>query len=47
MEDFAEECRKFKPSLLRGEDSSVDVRPVSWKDVGGLQDVILQIQQVF
>jgi SpoVK/Ycf46/Vps4 family AAA+-type ATPase len=46
MADFEEECRHFKPAMLRGEDSFVDVRPVAWADIGGLDDVKLQIQQV-
>jgi len=38
--------KKVKPSLQKGAEGMVDLRPVHWDDIGGLDDVKLQIQQV-
>ncbi|XP_076465171.1 ATPase family gene 2 protein homolog B-like isoform X2 [Babylonia areolata] len=35
----------FRPSMQRGVDSVVDVRKVLWSDIGGLDNIKLQIQQ--
>lgn len=41
--DFSEACRRMRASLIRGVD--VDLNPVKWEDIGGLDDVKEQLQK--
>jgi len=41
--DFLEACRRIRASLVRGID--VDINPVKWEDIGGLDDVKRQLQK--
>ncbi|XP_052792321.1 ribosome biogenesis protein SPATA5L1-like isoform X1 [Mya arenaria] len=42
---FLSSLHKVRPSLQKGAEGVVDVRPVSWDDIGGLDSVKLQIKQ--
>lgn len=41
--DFAAALRRVGPSVVRG--AALDVAPVSWEDVGGLEDVKRKLRQ--
>ena len=46
MADLQKTLQSLVPSTQRGSDILVDQRPVHWTDIGGLDDVKLQIKQV-
>lgn len=46
MKHFKEAFGKIVPSTQRGSDALVDLKPVSWNDIGGLEKVKGQIMQV-
>ena len=46
QEHFHCALKKVCPSLHRGTEAIVDVRPVLWEDIGGLEDVKTLIKQV-
>ncbi|XP_052280667.1 ribosome biogenesis protein SPATA5L1-like isoform X2 [Dreissena polymorpha] len=45
QEHFIRASRQIRPSLQKGAEGVVDVRPVSWGDIGGLHEVKRQLQQ--
>nr|XP_033776141.1 spermatogenesis-associated protein 5-like protein 1 [Geotrypetes seraphini]XP_033776142.1 spermatogenesis-associated protein 5-like protein 1 [Geotrypetes seraphini] len=45
MADFNEAFKKICPSSFRSSVGLTDVKPVSWEEIGGLEDVKLQLQQ--
>ncbi|XP_064608089.1 ATPase family gene 2 protein homolog B-like [Liolophura sinensis] len=45
MKHFREAFGKIVPSTQRGSDALVDLKPVSWNDIGGLEKVKGQIMQ--
>ncbi|KAL4228103.1 spermatogenesis-associated protein 5-like protein 1 [Mactra antiquata] len=42
---FISAFKNIRPSLQKGTEGVIDLRPVSWCDIGGLEDVKLQIKQ--
>ncbi|XP_029431187.1 spermatogenesis-associated protein 5-like protein 1 [Rhinatrema bivittatum] len=45
MADFHEAFKKICPSSFRSSVGLADMKPVSWEQIGGLEDVKLQLQQ--
>ena len=46
MADFQLALCHIVPSTYRGLEGMVELRPVNWDDIGGLQDVKLALKQV-
>ena len=46
METVRNALKKISPSLQRGAEGVVDLRPVNWSDIGGLESVKSEIRQV-
>ena len=46
MADFQLALCHIVPSTYRGLEGVVELRPVNWDDIGGLQDVKLALKQV-
>lgn len=44
--DFLEAFKKIQPSSFRSVLGLVDVKPVDWEHIGGLEDVKLKLRQV-
>ncbi|ETE64245.1 Spermatogenesis-associated protein 5-like protein 1, partial [Ophiophagus hannah] len=47
MSDFLEALKKIQPSSSRSGIGVTDFKPVSWDQIGGLEDVKLKLKQVF
>nr|XP_021500747.1 spermatogenesis-associated protein 5-like protein 1 isoform X3 [Meriones unguiculatus] len=45
--DFLEAFKKIQPSSFRSSIGRMDVKPVGWEQIGGLEDVKLKLKQVF
>lgn len=45
MEDFQEALRTVRPSCLRDSLGRTELRPLSWDQIGGLEDVKLKLRQ--
>ncbi|KAK3609198.1 hypothetical protein CHS0354_003178 [Potamilus streckersoni] len=45
QEDFLTAFRKHRPSLQKGVEGIVDLKPVLWEQIGGLEDVKQKIKQ--
>lgn len=46
QKDFLSALRRVQPSALRSAIGLLDVRPVGWEEIGGLEDVKLKLKQV-
>ena len=46
QEDFTDALHDIVPSTQRGSDITVDYKPIQWEDIGGLEEVKQQLQQV-
>lgn len=44
--DFFEAFKKIQPSSFRSVIGLMDIKPVSWEQIGGLEDVKLKLKQV-
>ncbi|XP_061451267.1 ATPase family gene 2 protein homolog B isoform X3 [Rhineura floridana] len=47
MSDFYQALKKIQPSSVRGGVGLTDFKPVTWDQIGGLEDVKLKLKQVF
>ncbi|XP_050822591.1 ribosome biogenesis protein SPATA5L1 isoform X3 [Gopherus flavomarginatus] len=47
MADFHEAFKKIQPSSFRSSVGLTDFKPVTWEQIGGLEDVKLKLKQVF
>ena len=47
MRHFLSAIKKVMPSMQKGSECTVDFTPVKWEDIGGLEKVKAQLQQVF
>ena len=47
MEHFLEALKAVGPSCLRGSLGRTELSPLSWEQIGGLEDVKLKLQQVY
>ncbi|CAG5121865.1 unnamed protein product, partial [Candidula unifasciata] len=45
MSHFVQALHTVRPSMKRGLDSVVEIKPVRWEDIGGLEDVKAEIRQ--
>uniref|UniRef100_A0A8P0TCL1 ATPase family gene 2 protein homolog B n=1 Tax=Canis lupus familiaris TaxID=9615 RepID=A0A8P0TCL1_CANLF len=45
--DFFEAFKKIQPSSFRSVIGLMDIKPVDWEQIGGLEDVKLKLKQVF
>ncbi|XP_076983877.1 ATPase family gene 2 protein homolog B isoform X2 [Tamandua tetradactyla] len=45
--DFLEALKKIQPSSFRSAIGLMDIKPVYWEEIGGLEDVKLKLKQVF
>ncbi|XP_032479364.1 spermatogenesis-associated protein 5-like protein 1 isoform X3 [Phocoena sinus] len=45
--DFLEAFKKIQPSSFRSVIGLMDIKPVGWEQIGGLEDVKLKLKQVF
>lgn len=45
LPDFMTALRFVRPSMRKGVECVVDVQPVDWNDIGGLEDVKMKIKQ--
>ena len=46
MVHFLSALRTMGPSTQRGSDARIDVRPINWQKIGGLDHVKMKIKQV-
>lgn len=46
MADFHEAFKKIQPSSFRSSIGLTDFKPVTWEQIGGLEDVKLKLKQV-
>lgn len=46
MQHFMQALRIVQPSCLRSSVGATDFKPVSWEQIGGLEDVKLKLRQV-
>lgn len=44
--DFLEAFKKIQPSSFRSVIGLMDIKPVGWEQIGGLEDVKLKLKQV-
>lgn len=44
--DFLEAFKKIQPSSFRSSTGLMDIKPVGWEQIGGLEDVKLKLKQV-
>lgn len=44
--DFLEALKKIQPSSFRSSIGLMDIKPVGWEQIGGLEDVKLKLKQV-
>lgn len=44
--DFLEAFKKIQPSSFRSIVGLMDIKPVGWEQIGGLEDVKLKLKQV-
>lgn len=47
MHHFYEALKKVQPSCLRSSIGLTDYKPITWEQIGGLDDVKLKLKQVF
>lgn len=46
MGDFQEAFKKIQPSSFRSAVGLTECKPVTWEQIGGLEDVKLKLKQV-
>lgn len=46
MTDFQEAFKKIQPSSFRGAVGLKECKPITWEQIGGLEDVKLKLKQV-
>lgn len=46
MQHFLRALRHVQPSCLRSSIGATDFKPISWEQIGGLEDVKLKLKQV-
>lgn len=46
MADFQEAFKKIQPSSFRSEIGLNECKPITWEQIGGLEDVKLKLKQV-
>lgn len=46
MRHFVAALRQVRPSCLRSSIGTTDFKPVSWEQIGGLEEVKLKLKQV-
>lgn len=44
--DFLEALKKIQPSSFRSSVGLMDIKPVGWEQIGGLEDVKIKLKQV-
>ena len=44
--DFLDAFKKIQPSSFRSVIGLMDIKPVGWEQIGGLEDVKLKLKQV-
>lgn len=44
--DFLDALKKIQPSSFRSSIGLMDIKPVAWEQIGGLEDVKLKLKQV-